>query len=78
MHEQCSGGEVTTFCRHCTEFICEECLFHQKVKVYAGHKVTSLEELKKRRIEGDSQTIKSTKAAVEAQGICSHFNRIII
>ena len=46
--EQCSGGKATAFCRHCTEFICEECVKgHQKMKVFAGHKVTSLEELKK-------------------------------
>ena len=46
--EQCSGGKATAFCRHCTEFICEECVkSHQKLKVFAGHKVTSLEELKK-------------------------------
>ena len=46
--EQCSGGKATAFCRQCTEFICEECIKgHQKMKVFAGHKVTSLEELKK-------------------------------
>ena len=46
--EQCSGGKATAFCRHCTEFICEECVkIHQKVKVFKGHKVTGLEELKK-------------------------------
>ena len=47
--EQCSGGKATAFCRHCTEFICEECVkIHQKLKVFKGHKVTGLEELKKR------------------------------
>ena len=52
--EQCSGGKATAFCRHCTEFICEECVKgHQKMKVFAGHKVTSLEELKK----GESKEI---------------------
>ena len=52
--EQCSGGKATAFCRHCTEFICEECVkSHQKLKVYMGHKVTSLEELKK----GESKEI---------------------
>ena len=52
--EQCSGGKATAFCRHCTEFICEECVKgHQKMKVFAGHKVTSLEELK----EGESKEI---------------------
>ena len=52
--ELCSGGKATAFCRHCTEFICEECVkIHQKLKVFAGHKVTSLEELKK----GESKEI---------------------
>ena len=38
----------TAFCRHCTEFICEECVkVHHKMKAFSGHKVTSLEELKK-------------------------------
>ena len=46
--EQCSGDKATAFCRHCTEFICEECVkIYQKLKPFAGHKVTSLEELKK-------------------------------
>ena len=45
--EQCSGGKATAFCRHCTEFICEECVkIHQKIKVFAGHKISTLEELK--------------------------------
>ena len=52
--EQCSGGKAIAFCRHCTEFICEECVkIHQKIKAFAGHKVTSLEELKK----GESKEI---------------------
>ena len=52
--EQCSGGKATAFCRHCTEFICEECVkIHQKIKAFAGHKVTSLDELKK----GESKEI---------------------
>ena len=45
--EQCSGGKATAFCRHCTEFICEECVkIHQKLKMFAGHKVSTLKELK--------------------------------
>ena len=48
--EQCSGDKATAFCRHCTEFICVECVkIHQKIKTFSGHKVTSLEELKKRK-----------------------------
>ena len=46
--EQCSGDKATAFCRHCTEFICEECVkVHQKMKAFSGHVVTSLKELKK-------------------------------
>ena len=46
--EQCSGGKATAFCRQCTQFICEECVkSHQKMKIFAGHKLTSLEELRK-------------------------------
>ena len=52
--EQCSRGKATAFCRHCAEFICEECVkIHQKIKPFAEHKVTSLEELKK----GESKEI---------------------
>ena len=44
--EQCSGGKVTAFCHHCTEFICEECVkSHQKMKAFAKHEVTTLEKL---------------------------------
>ena len=46
--ELCSGDKATAFCRHCTEFICKECVkIHQKIKTFSGHVVTSLEELKK-------------------------------
>ena len=46
--EMCSDGVVATaFCRHCVDFICEDCVkSHQKLKVFAGHKVSSLEDLK--------------------------------
>ena len=46
--EQCSNGKSIAFCRQCTDFICSECkTLHGKLKVFAGHKVTTLEELKK-------------------------------
>ena len=46
--EQCSGGVSIAFCRQCSEFICADCVkSHQKMKVFAGHKVVTLEELKK-------------------------------
>ena len=47
--ESCSGGgKAVAFCRQCTEFICAECVaIHAKVKVFCGHKVSMLEDLKK-------------------------------
>ena len=46
--EQCSKGKSVAFCRQCTDFICTECITqHGKLKVFAGHKVTTLKELKK-------------------------------
>ena len=46
--EQCEEGKAVAFCRQCTEFICEDCVrSHQKLKVFAGHKVTSLADLKR-------------------------------
>ena len=48
--EQCSKGKSVAFCRQCTDFICAECITqHGKLKVFAGHKVATLEELKKGR-----------------------------
>ena len=46
--EQCSKGKSVAFCRQCTDFICAECkTLHGKLKVFAGHKVATLDELKK-------------------------------
>ena len=46
--EQCGGGTSVAFCRQCAEFICSDCVrIHQKLKVFAGHVVASLEDLKK-------------------------------
>ena len=48
MCEQCAGGKSVAFCRHCVEFICDDCVrSHRKLKVFAGHVVASLEDLKK-------------------------------
>ena len=45
--EQCCGGVATAFCRHCMDFICADCVkCHKRLKVYAGHEVSSLEDLK--------------------------------
>ena len=46
--EQCSIGKAVAFCRHCTEFICAECVTqHRKLKVFSGHRVATLEDLKR-------------------------------
>ena len=47
--EQCATtAKSLAFCRQCAEFICEDCVaIHRKIKVFAGHVVSSLEELKK-------------------------------
>ena len=46
--EQCSKGKSVAFCRQCTDFICVECTtLHGKLKPFAGHKVATLEDLKK-------------------------------
>ena len=58
--EMCSGGVATAFCRQCAEFICNECTrSHQRMKVFAGHKVSTLTELK----EGGAKTIIAAKSA---------------
>ena len=58
--ESCSGGgKAVAFCRQCTEFICAECVaIHAKVKVFSGHKVSMLEDLKK----GGAKNIPLTEA----------------
>ena len=46
--EMCSiSGKAEDFCRHCMMFICAECVKqHKKMKVFAGHKTSSLDKLK--------------------------------
>ena len=45
--EMCSGAKAEAFCRQCTYFICSDCVkSHSKMKVFAGHKVVTLQELK--------------------------------
>ena len=46
--EQCSGEKATAFCRQCAEFICADCeRVHKKSKLFNGHVVASLVDLKK-------------------------------
>ena len=45
--EMCSHGKATAFCRQCVNFICDECVkSHNRLRVFAGHVVSTLEELK--------------------------------
>ena len=45
--ELCAGNKATSFCRQCGEFICDKCTeAHHRMKMFAGHKVATLEELK--------------------------------
>ena len=46
--EMCSiSGKAEAFCRHCMMFICAECVKqHKNMKVFSGHKISSLDKLK--------------------------------
>ena len=47
--EMCLEDKAEAFCRQCTKFICADCVkSHKKMKkVFPGHKVSTLEELRK-------------------------------
>ena len=46
--ELCLGARTVAFCRQCADFICEDCvLSHKKLKVFEGHVVSTLEDLKR-------------------------------
>ena len=46
--EQCARAKSVAFCRQCAEFICGDCVtIHKRIKVFSGHVVASLEDLKK-------------------------------
>ena len=50
--EQCHRDVSVSFCRQCAEFICADCVkSHQKLKVFTGHRVVTLEELKTGRVK---------------------------
>ena len=46
--EMCSEEKSEAFCRQCTKFVCADCAkYHLKMKkMYPGHKVSTLEELR--------------------------------
>ena len=47
--ESCfGGGKAVAFCRQCTAFICAKCVKqHGNFRMFSGHKVSTLEDLKK-------------------------------
>ncbi len=50
--EVCPGGKATAFCRQCVNFICDDCVrSHQRMKTFAGHAISTLEELKQGRVK---------------------------
>ena len=53
--EMCSEEKSEAFCRQCTKFVCADCAkYHLKMKkMYPGHKVSTLEELR----EGGAEDI---------------------
>lgn len=58
--EMCSGGKVEAFCRQCTDFICTDCVrSHAKLKVFSGHCVVTLDELK----EGGTKHLRASADA---------------
>ena len=59
--EMCSGAKAEAFCRQCAEFICNGCTkSHSKMKVFEGHKVVTLQELKEGRAKDIQQAPAST------------------
>lgn len=52
--EQCLEFKAVAFCRHCMNFICNDCVeVHKKMKTFSNHKVSTLQQLK----EGDAKQI---------------------
>ena len=62
--ELCLEDKAEAFCRQCTKFICAECVkSHQRMKrAFPGHKITTLEELKK----GGAEEILIQEPSLEA------------
>ncbi len=60
--EQCSGAKAEAFCRQCTQFICAECVKqHHRMRVFAGHKTVTLDELK----EGGAKEIMKEEPSLQ-------------
>ena len=62
--EACQEDKAEAFCRQCTKFICADCVrSHQKMKkLFPGHKISTLEELK----EGGAEEILIQEPSHEA------------
>ena len=62
--ESCLEDKAEAFCRQCTKFICADCVkSHKKMKkVFPGHKISTLEELK----EGGAKEILIQEPSHEA------------
>ena len=62
--EECtdSGDRAEAFCRQCAVFICRECVKqHKRMKLFASHKVVSLEDLKQGRARERAAKVPPTK-----------------
>ena len=62
--ESCLEDKAEAFCRQCTKFICADCVkSHKKMKkLFPGHKISTLEELK----EGGAEEILIQEPSLEA------------
>ena len=46
--EQCRSDKAVAFCRHCAQYICDNCReSHRRMKMLSGHTVVSIEELRR-------------------------------
>ena len=75
--EMCSlSGKAKAFCRHCMMFICAECVKqHKNLKVFSGHKTSSLDKLKEggeREFITPEPTLQTCKEHEEKMKIICH------
>ena len=81
--EQCAiGGKSVAFCRQCAEFICSDCVrSHQILKVFAGHVVASLEDLKRGGVRSiplkEAPTPKCSEHEKSLKIFCFNCDRLI-
>ena len=80
--EMCSGAKAEAFCRQCAEFICEDCVrSHNYMKVFASHKVLTIEELKEEGAKGiplkETPPLMCTDHDEQLKIFCFDCNRLI-